>query len=64
MELLYGHIEIAKWLVKKFDLGIEDVKSYNNFALRLSCEYGHLTVAKWLVKTFGLEVEYENLLNQ
>jgi hypothetical protein len=45
-----GHLEIAQWLTKRFELTADDVGA----TLLGVCEYGHLELAQWLVERFGL----------
>lgn len=48
----YGHLKLAQWLVKTFNLNENDIKSMDDWALTYSCKNGHLEVVKWLVKKF------------
>ena len=48
-----GHLGVARWLTKTFDISAQDVRR-SNTALGEACGRGHLAVAKWLAATFGL----------
>ena len=50
----HGHLAVAQWLVERFELTAEDVKSKDNWVLRMSCSCGHLEVAQWLAVHFNL----------
>jgi hypothetical protein len=52
-----GYFEIARWLIKTFNLTSENVKSGENYAFRWACAKGHLDVAQWLAEKFNLTVE-------
>ena len=52
-----GHLAIAQWLVTRFGLTVEDIRSGQNDALLVSCVNGHLEVAQWLVTRFSFTVE-------
>lgn len=48
-----GRLEIAKWLVDRFDLTVDDACADND-ALISACERGDLEVAQWLAERFAL----------
>lgn len=52
----YGHLKLLKWLHLKYKFTLENVRIWNNYALRYACENGHLNICKWLKKKFDLTV--------
>ena len=49
-----GHLNVIKYLRKKFALTGDDARAMNNYALRYACKYGYLSVVKYLRKKFRL----------
>lgn len=55
---VYGHFEIAQWLIECFDLGKEDIFNDNCNILQEVCNKGYTyTVGAWLVTHFQLTRE-------
>jgi len=49
-----GHLSVAQWLAKEFNLTADDARSDNNYAFRFSCVYGHLSVAPVFLTEYKL----------
>ena len=47
-----GQLAMIQWLVKKFELGSDDVRDVG--AMPTACAHGHLAAAEWLANTFNL----------
>lgn len=52
-----GHLPLAQWLVKHYDLTAATAQAQGNRALRWACANGHLEVARWLAERFGFAAE-------
>jgi len=49
-----GLTEAARWLTETFGVTADDVRAWDNGALRAACRGSHLATAAWLVERFGL----------
>ena len=52
----YGHLEVVKYLIKKLNFTLEDIRNVDNFAFGYASYYGHLEVVKYLIDK-GLTLE-------
>ena len=59
----HGHLAMAQWLTRQFNLTPQDARIFDNCALRMSCSFGQLDVAQWLTQHFGLTAEDARALN-
>jgi len=50
----YGHLDIAKWIVQKYELYYNDAIANYNDALYFACKNGHLDIIQWFVPKFFL----------
>lgn len=50
-----GHLNVAGWLMRKFELTRDDVRGQNHLTLWSICLKGRLEIAQWLVYEFGLD---------
>ena len=49
-----GHLALAQWMAKAYDLDRDEAMAGGCLGLALACKHGHLRVAKWLTAEFGL----------
>jgi hypothetical protein len=51
----YGDMSMIELLTLMCHLDAEEIRKYNNKALRTACKYDHYDVAYWLISHFGLD---------
>lgn len=49
-----GRLEFVWWLTERFKLTVEDVRAYNDSAIRHAYSEGYLVTVQWIVDTFGI----------
>lgn len=59
--ILFGHLNILKWLTEKYNLKKSDACGGRGFAICTAAKHGYLDVIKWLVERFELGDQQLNI---